>query len=119
MFYSTGSAASTLLTAPSERPTRKQSRSTVAPSKVQSPSDRQAVLHHRRARLADAPSFFALCPVSQRRLSLRRGLADLLLVGPLEQAVADVPELQIELVVDVLGVPHLLHDGGDIAFHAV
>src|SRR6267142_2614041 len=32
-------------------------------------------------------------------LSLCRGLADLLLVRPLEQPVADVPELQVELVV--------------------
>src|SRR5258706_13230582 len=47
------------------------------------------------------------------------GLADLLLVGPLEKAVPDVPELQVELVVDVARVLHLLHDRGDVALHAV
>src|SRR6476660_1537835 len=46
------------------------------------------------------------------RASARRGLADFLVAGPLEQPVADVPELQVELVVDVLGVLHLLDDGG-------
>src|SRR6266508_2051315 len=49
----------------------------------------------------------------------RAGFPVLLLVRPLEKPVADVPELQVELVVDVPRFPDLLDDGGDVAFHAV
>src|SRR5438477_4124220 len=52
--------------------------------------------------------------VATKELALRR-LADFLLVGPLEQPVPDVPELQVEFVVDVARVLHLLDDGGDVA----
>src|SRR6185436_227100 len=50
--------------------------------------------------------------------TLGGGLADFLFVSPFQQTVADVPELEIELVVDVFHVFHLLYDRGDIALEA-
>ncbi len=56
---------------------------------------------------------------ARRPSPLGRGLADLFLVAPLQQAVADVPQLQIELVVDVLDVLGLLDDRSDVALQAI
>src|SRR5882762_3907704 len=50
--------------------------------------------------------------------TLGRGLADFLLVGPFQQTILDVPELEIELVVHVLHLLHLFHDRSDVAFQA-